>query len=402
MLKTLPIFLSSLTAAVLFVGCTSSSSSGGTDTTDTTLQGQLVDSYIQDINYSCADGSTGLTDINGTFSCDELPVEFSLGGLRLGTLNTLTSDKQVFPQDLLGVARTDVNNTDVIAMARLLQSCDDDNNTANGIQIRAQIRAAFADANTTFDGNELQTYANDANITLIDEDTAIEHLTQTTDFADAINALTKLPLNVKEALLTPNNTLTQDVKNTISFMGNEERLAYDVYNKLYESFPTLTQFNKIATNSEYIHIQSVQLLAQKYITSSSELTNLDANITNTINTPVDQMAAGVYDIVELQNLYDALIDMGEDNQEAALKVGCMVEVTDIDDLLRDIQTAQDSNASDVVAVFEFLRDGSYKHYWSFDNALKGIGIADGCCDIGIIDGIDYCHPEYPQVQHGKR
>ncbi len=397
--KGLPTFISSLTAAILFIGCTNNTTAVE-DTTAAATSGQLVDNYIANIDYICEDGSVGITDINGTFDCDTLPVEFSLGGLKLGKISALASDAQVFPQDLVGVPRADVNNTDVVAMARFLQSCDEDNNTGNGIQVREQVRAAFADANETFSADQIEEYATDADITLIDEETALEHLTSTTEFTDAVNAATKLPATVKDALLTPSSTLTQDVKNTIAFMGNEERLAYDTYNYLYAAFPTLTQFYNIATQSEYTHIQSVQLLAQKYITSPDDLTNLDANITTTMNVPIDEMQAGVYDIVELQNLYDAVIAIGEANEEAALKVGCMVEVTDIDDLLTDIQSAKDSNASDVVAVFEFLRDGSYSHYWSFDTALKNMGVADGCCDIGIVDGVDYCHPEYPQQEKG--
>jgi hypothetical protein len=37
----------------------------------------------------------------------------------------------------------------------------------------------------------------------------------------------------------------------------------------------------------------------------------------------------------------------------------MVEVTDINDLNEDILIAEETNASDLVAVFNNLRDGSY-------------------------------------------
>jgi hypothetical protein len=35
-----------------------------------------------------------------------------------------------------------------------------------------------------------------------------------------------------------------------------------------------------------------------------------------------------------------------------------------------ILLAEQSNASDVITVFNFLRDGSYNHYWAFDEGLK--------------------------------
>ena len=183
-------------------------------------------------------------------------------------------------------------------------------------------------------------------------------------------------------------------------MGNEERLAYDVYNKLYESFPTVNQLTNIATKSEIAHIQAVQLLVKKYISDYTEFTNIDLEELGYKDAAVADMQAGTYDISELQNLYNALIEIGEESEQKALEVGCLVEVTDIDDLDRDIALAEDANATDVVVTFNFLRTASYAHYWAFDSGLKAMGITDGCCSIGIIDGIDYCHPEYPQNGQG--
>jgi hypothetical protein len=59
-------------------------------------------------------------------------------------------------------------------------------------------------------------------------------------------------------------------------------------------------------------------------------------------------------------------------------VGCMVEVTDINDLDEYITLAEESNATDVKEAFEVLKDGSYNHYWAFDKGLKNIGITNGC------------------------
>jgi hypothetical protein len=73
----------------------------------------------------------------------------------------------------------------------------------------------------------------------------------------------------------------------------------------------------------------------------------------------------------------------------------MVEVTDIDDLDKFIITAQENNATDLVAVFDNLKSGSYNHYWAFDLALKNSGVTTGCCSVGTIDGVNYCQPDYP-------
>jgi hypothetical protein len=80
---------------------------------------------------------------------------------------------------------------------------------------------------------------------------------------------------------------------------------------------------------------------------------------------------------------------------------CMDEVTDINDLDNYIKMAQDSKADDVIQSFEILRDGSYSHYWAFDKGLKNIGISDGCCSLGKVDGVDYCHNEYPTHEHNE-
>ncbi|MFA6138410.1 MAG: DUF2202 domain-containing protein [Sulfurimonas sp.] len=200
---------------------------------------------------------------------------------------------------------------------------------------------------------------------------------------------------VTEALSSANSDLTQELKNTLSYMGNEERLAYDVYNKLYEKYP-LTQLKNIATNGESQHIEAVQLLVQKYIANYSEFSNIDMVELGYKDTNLTQMNAGTYDISAIQNLYNALIAKGEQSSQDALEVGCMVEVTDINDLDGDITLANQSNATDISAVFSFLRDGSYSHYWAFDSGLKNMGVTEGCCSLGIINGVDYCHSEYPQ------
>ncbi len=74
----------------------------------------------------------------------------------------------------------------------------------------------------------------------------------------------------------------------------------------------------------------------------------------------------------------------------------MVEVTDVNDLNEYIEMAKNSNAPDVEEAFTFLRNASYNHYWAFDTGLKNLGIGDGCCSLGVINGVDYCHNEYPQ------
>jgi len=87
-------------------------------------------------------------------------------------------------------------------------------------------------------------------------------------------------------------------------------------------------------------------------------------------------------------------DKGIQSEQDALEVGCMVEVTDVNDLNGYIAIAQEVNATDLIDTFEQLRAGSYNHYWAFDEGLKDIGVTDGCCALGV----DYCK-DYPKNEH---
>jgi len=207
---------------------------------------------------------------------------------------------------------------------------------------------------------------------------------------------TEVPSEVAAAIDAPTSILSQELANTLSYMGNEERLAYDVYNYLYAQFG-IKQFTNIATNSEYKHITSVQELVQKYkLDDTIAFTNVDLPSLGYINTPIESMQAGVYDISAIQALYDDLTAQGSASEVDALKVGCTIEVVDVTDLDRDIAIAERENATDIVTVFNFLRDGSYNHYWAFDNGLKNNGVSDGCCT-----WTELCHPEYPQNESGN-
>ena len=204
-----------------------------------------------------------------------------------------------------------------------------------------------------------------------------------------INSSTTTPIN------TALSNLSEELANTIAYMGNEERLAYDVYNKLYTEWGT-KQFTNIASKSEVKHIAAVQQLVQKYkLSDDMNFTNVDLPALGYMNTSVENMEAGTYDISEIQALYDDLIAQGSTSEIDALKVGCMVEVIDVNDLDKYIVLAEESNASDVIETFEFLRKGSYNHYWAFDKGLKNKGVSDGCCSLGTVDGVNYCHNEYP-------
>lgn len=186
----------------------------------------------------------------------------------------------------------------------------------------------------------------------------------------------------------PMSILSQELKESIAHMYNEEGLAYDVYMNIYK-IQAVNQLQSIATNSEIKHIEWVNELAIKY----------DLNITDYPDLPapysVEGIGDGNYSVESINVLYKILYEKGIEDKQNALEVGCMVEMVDIIDLDGNIKLAEESNASDVLSVFLKLREGSYKHYQQFDQGLKNMGVATGCCIVPAALGYDsFCNDEY--------
>lgn len=180
--------------------------------------------------------------------------------------------------------------------------------------------------------------------------------------------------------------LTEDQKYSLAYMWHEEKLAKDVYLELYKINPA-QQLENIATNSEVKHIKLVQNLVAAYDINITNLANYEVNYSVE---ELNAMPVGKFAVPKIQELYDVLYSKGSASKQASLEVGCMVEVTDIDDLDHFIATANNNQA--IIDTFTILRAGSYTHYWAFDKGLKNMGVTDGCCSLGST----YCHPEYPQ------
>lgn len=217
--------------------------------------------------------------------------------------------------------------------------------------------------------------------------------TVSTDVPTSDTSVSDLPAEIQDALDGPVSKLSEELTNTLSHMGNEERLAYDVYNALAVQYPNLGPLKNIPT-SEYEHITAVQQLIQKYkLSDDINFTNVDLPALGYINTSIEDMEAGTYDIAKIQQLHDDLVLQGSASDIDALQVGCIIEVVDVHDLDEYIGLAHESDAADIETVFTSLRQGSYNHYWAFDKALKNKSISTGCCSLGD----EYCktEAEYP-------
>ncbi len=192
----------------------------------------------------------------------------------------------------------------------------------------------------------------------------------------------------------PESALTGEQKYALAYMWNEEKLAKDIYLALNAVQPHRTLYN-IATRSETTHEQAVEDLVKTY---DINITNLKDYTVRYSEAELRALEAGTFGIDAIQSLYDNLYGKGVKTMQDALEVGCMVEVTDVEDLDRYIALSE--GVDDLVDTFTFLRSGSYNHYWAFDNALKNLGVADGCCALGDA----YCKTpeEYPAEQGGGR
>jgi len=143
----------------------------------TKTKGYLIDSPLAGVTYSC-DGSERLTDDEGMFECIAPPVTFKIGNLTLGTLTAFTSDGKVYPQDLLGLSRTNFTDSRLKLLARLLQSLDDDGVIADKITITQGVRDGITDVQDFKDMSlsDLQSLASGLGKTFVKECEALKHL----------------------------------------------------------------------------------------------------------------------------------------------------------------------------------------------------------------------------------
>ncbi len=383
---------SALLAISLFGGCSSDSTSSATSET-----GYFLDAPVENLSYATSSGLSGATDIEGRFQYRVGDtVKFSIGNLVLGE-SAPNGDNLITPTEL---AQNDANLTTTIL--RLLQSLDSDSNTSNGITISQVViddlknnLSNIRDIKEFNDDSEIlslsTTLADDLdenNDGAIDVDSteALRHFENTMlfwnspddDYHDDNDYSTMSTYDHEidiDSLATI--VLTDAQKYALAYMWNEEKMAKDIYLALNELYPT-RQFEYIASNSEEKHQEMVQELVKKYDLNITNLVDYSASYSEA---ELEALPAGEFGVTAIQDLYDTLYTEGKTSKIDALKVGCKVEVTDVDDLDTRL-IGLDTNSTDVGVVFNALRNGSYMHYWAFDRALKAEGVDAGCASLG--------------------
>ncbi len=150
----------------------------------------------------------------------------------------------------------------------------------------------------------------------------------------------------------PKEDLSQEEREGLLKMVEEEKLARDVYSFLYEQWKAPIFAN--IKNSEQRHMNAVIFLISKY-----ELEN-----------PIQGLAPGQFATPEMQGLYDSLTSEESQGLEQALQVGATIEDLDIKDLNELIEKCDNQ---DVLMVFQNLVKGSRNHMRAFTSYLKSLG-----------------------------
>ena len=179
-MKKVTILLSTVAAiAVSFTSCGSNNA-----TANTPFTGYFIDSPVENLTYSCGK-LVERTDKDGKFECPELPITFEAGGIILGSINQVTADKEVHPQDLAGVDRNVTDNEDVLRIASILLSLDNDGFVSDGIKIDDSIKLADGKKFSDITPEELKVMLNDAGKDQVTPDLAKMHLNDEEILADA-------------------------------------------------------------------------------------------------------------------------------------------------------------------------------------------------------------------------
>jgi len=157
----------------------------------------------------------------------------------------------------------------------------------------------------------------------------------------------------QELILVPAiTTLAISDQESLIFMREEEKLARDTYLTLSSLWGSQI-FSNIA-NAEQQHMDSVKIFLDAYQITDPASPN-----------------SGIFTNGDLQTLYDYLIVEGSRSLIDALKVGALIEETDIEDLLNTIETTENSEISQL---YTNLLNGSYNHLQAFVGQLNNLGI----------------------------
>lgn len=388
-------FIVSTLAALILAGCsgTSSTDAASSSTTDITVErGPVEGATVTDANGQVAKfmgqaryrfSSTptypiiaegGYIDINrnGVIEAGEVKLQYKLEaqqGEVITVVTTLARNTQVraMLQEAFGLSEEEIEsatpgtNKKIAAISDAAYAYSVENNLSainlseeQALQIEERIHARIA----TYEENGQSISALE---NALMNQLKVERITESelpgirqelrealhTEMNSAMQDQTVEQLQMRIGA-APEANLTDLQKESLIFMVEEEKLARDVYEYLYELWG-VDIFSNIAS-SEQQHMNAVLLLLEKY----------------ELEPPSTLDSRGVFENSELQALYDQLTAKGELSLIGAMEVGVTIEETDIADLNALLDTEL---PEDLALVYGNLLNGSYHHLEAFHSHL---------------------------------
>jgi hypothetical protein len=178
--------------------------------------------------------------------------------------------------------------------------------------------------------------------------TSMSSKEQASEIPDPSDFLSMRP----QIMSLPTQTVSENEKEGLLFIREEEKLARDVYTALYEKWglPIFTNISQ----SEQSHTEAVRTVLVKY----------------SIADPVSDETVGKFTNPDFAKLYTELVTEGQKSELDALKVGAFIEDLDIKDLQERI--AQTDN-DDIKLVYQNLMKGSRNHLRAFVSQIDSRG-----------------------------
>jgi len=143
--------------------------------------------------------------------------------------------------------------------------------------------------------------------------------------------------------------LTEEQKDMLFFIYQEEKVARDVYTTLSQIHKNESTF-ALLRYTEQRHVDCARELCDKYGVETSK---------------INEEVVGEFDSPVLQALYDECTEKGKRSLLDALEVGEFLEATDIEDL----EQASVGMPSDVVEVYNTLKNRNKTQLGAFQSAI---------------------------------
>ena len=172
-----------------------------------------------------------------------------------------------------------------------------------------------------------------------------------------LDSQSETSINDERAMFgTLNKTALEPIEEEgILFIREEEKLARDVYLVLKDKWG-LTIFENIS-NSEQQHMDAVKTLIIKY----------------ELDDPVVDDGIGEFTNPTILELYEFLVETGEQSRIDGLIVGATIEEMDLVDIMDYLGEVEDNR--DIIQTYNNLMKGSRNHLREFVIELENLGVS---------------------------